>query len=108
MYIQGFLNNKEQGVKILSDSDHDASIYIGDYCTLTSNKYNTILRTNELVLDTKITINDINETNGEWIPTYVSINKRGTLVVKKYKMPFYVLCASFIYFTYYWFSVGKH
>ena len=108
MNIKGFFKNKEQGVQILSDADHDAALYIGDYFTLTSNKYNTILRTNELVLDTKITINDINETDGEWIPTYLSINERGTLVVKKYKMPFYVLFGSFIYFTYYWFSFGKH
>lgn len=103
MNIKGFFNNKDQGIQIQSDSDHDASLYIGNHFTLTSNKDNTTLRTNELVLDSRIRMNDVNFSDEELIPTYLSMNKNGFVVLRKYKKPLYLLAGSFVYLIYHWF-----
>lgn len=95
--IKGLFKDKEQGIHIQAECDLDSSLYLGNHFTLTSNKDITTLRTRELVLDTAITIQDYSIQEGEWVPTYVSMNEDGSLVVRRYTAPLYMMGGLVLY-----------
>jgi hypothetical protein len=97
--IKGLFKDKEQGIHIQAERDHDSSLYLGQHFTLTSNKDQTKLRTRELILDTAITIQDYSVQEGEWVPTYVSMDKDGSLVVRRYTAPLYMMGGLVLYWV---------
>jgi hypothetical protein len=102
--IQGFTSNTEEGIKIISR--HDASIYIGeDFSIVSHTNQSTSITASNLILHSKISIkgwseDDISIIDSEWLPTYVSINKNGTLLVRRYYLPIYILGGLVSYFLY--------